>query len=276
MNKKVLLILLVYGFISSIIFAERNKFGQEVDIDALEVSSKTVESWETDEWEVKASPSLPIGKAEVKLVDGVPKNLSDDQNNKKSLGLKFSFAYQGYNSVTLTPKNTIRRYLGQLDEKNERAFVDIQGISLPGKVRAVGVYVLGRGNDYNMEAWVEDWRGDTHLLKFGSLNFIGWRPLIAKIPVSIPQDIESFPPNKNLVLKKFVIRSTPNSGKEDVYLFFDGLKVLSDSYQVQFGGDEINFDEEDRQNKEKAKDYGQSLKSEKPQKQNSAPKNQKK
>ena len=105
---------------------------------------------------------------------------------------------------------------------------------------------------------VEDWKGDTHIFKFGMVDFIGWRPLSVNIPEAVPQ-VDSYPQTKTLVFKKFVIRSMPTSNQEKVVLFMDSLKVLTTLYDVYFDGMDVNFDPVDRQEKERIKRYAEQL-----------------
>lgn len=232
------------------------------DVDAMELRSIVVENWEEEPWVAFADPLPPESSVEVKIVKGRPQNLAFDRANNNSLGLRFQFVYPGYNVVTLLPpaSKKVRRYAGQLDENNKPKYYETPGIELPGKVKAISVWVLGRGNNYTLEGWIEDWKGDTHILNFGSLDFIGWRPLTVKIPENIPQDITSYPATKTLVFKRFVIRSTKHTTTEKVVLFFDTLKVLTDMYDLFFDGADMDFDEQDRQEKLAVKKYATQLK----------------
>jgi len=245
----------------SSLFAIETSVGD--DVDAMELRSIVVEGWEQTPWKITSEPGNPIGKVEVKLVDGLPKNLMVDSGNKKSMAVRFQFVYPGNNTIVMVPPDdrVVVRELPVLDEKTgAKKSYNIQGIKLPGKVKALSVWVLGRGNEYNMEAWIEDWKGDTHIYQFGSLDFVGWKPLTVVIPEGVPQDVESYPQTKNLVLKKLVIRSTPKTSNEKVVLFFDSLKVLTDMYDVFFDGADMNFDEADKAEKEAMKRYEEQLK----------------
>lgn len=232
------------------------------DVDAMELRSIIVEPFEATPWVIEANPKPPESSAEINLVEGKPQNLSYDEGNKKSMGVRYQFVYPGNNTIVLTPPadKQVERMTGQLDNENKPKKVTVPGIELPGKVKAISVWVLGRGNEYTLEGWIEDWRGDTHILKMGSLDFIGWRPLSAKIPENIPQDVYSYPQTKTLVFKKFVIRSTPKTSQEKVVLFFDSLKVLTDMYDVHFDGADMNFDEADKEEKARLKAYEEQLK----------------
>jgi hypothetical protein len=74
----------------------------------------------------------------------------------------------------------------------------------------------------------------------GSLNFVGWRPMKVAIPVNVPQEIQSYPQTRVTKIVRFVIRSTPDAGIEDVYMFFDQLKVLTDVFEVNFDGQNLH------------------------------------
>jgi len=242
-----------------------DKNGIVSDVSSQELRSITIESFEKDLWRATALPGAPQSKVEIKQVAGIPKNLGNEAGNKNSMGLRFQFVYPGNNSIVLLPpeSKTVRRYVSQLsDDTNERKFYDVPGIELPGIVKAISIWVLGRGDDYTLEAWIEDWKGDTHIYNFGSMNFIGWRPLTITIPNSVPQEADAFPQTKGLILKKMVIRSTPKTKTDNkTIFFFDSIKVLTDMYDVFFDGADIDFDDEDRQNKAKMQEYVEQLKS---------------
>lgn len=231
------------------------------DTDAMELRSIVVEGWEGAPWLVDANPGPPESTVEVNTVEGRPSNLAFDERNKRSLGLRFQFIYPGNNMIVLKPTEDrrVRRYIGQLDADNRPKFVEVPGIELPGKVKAISIWVLGRGAKYALEGWVEDWKGDTHIFKFGMVDFIGWRPMTVNIPEGVPQGVDSYPQTKTLVFKKFVIRSLPTSNQEKVVLFMDSLKVLTTLYDVYFDGMDVNFDPVDRQEKERIKRYAEQL-----------------
>lgn len=244
------------------LFALETAIGE--DVDSMELRSIIVEGWEQNEWEVAISPN--VGKIDKKLVKGVPASLAFDTGNEQSFGIRYQFIYPGNNVVTLVPPDTdkykVTRYLDQIDEQTGlKKSYKVRGIELPGQVKAVSVWVLGRGNEYNLECWIEDWKTDTHIYKFGSLDFIGWRPLTVVIPENVPQDVDSYPQTKTLIFKRFVIRSTPKTSSEKVVLFFDSLKVLTDVYDVFFDGAEVDFDADDKAEKDRMKDYINQLKS---------------
>ena len=231
------------------------------DVDANQIRSVIIEAWETEPWDVQAIPGPPEGLATSNIVPGKPKNLGTNSKNQKSMGVRFNFVYPGNNSVVMTPpkSRSVRRPTGQLDEKNAPKYVDIPGVELPGRISALSLWVLGRGNNVSLECWLEDWRRDVHLFKFGSLNFIGWRPLTIKIPIRVPQSATSFPQTRNMVLKRLILRTKPSAPGEEIVLFFDSLKVLTNLYDLHFDGADMDYDERDKQYKSQLSNYQKKL-----------------
>ena len=225
---------------------------------------------------------------EVKLIAGTPIDIRENQAYPQAqvLGVRFAFTFSGDNVVSISPPiadqytiERVRHYLSEsaaanptektakkscyknenlsiLRNASERAFVTecVNGVDMPGLVRELSVWVMGRGNPYKLEVLLEDWKGSLHVLKMGSVNFIGWRPMRVKIPKHIPQEIDTFPQTKTLVLRKFKLRSIIGSGignyvEEPVYLFFDELRILSESFQHNFDGAQLDFDRVDCERK---------------------------
>ena len=251
----ILAITLISGSLSGQITAVQG------DVDTEEIRSIIIEGWESDNWQIEAIPGPPDGIATMKLVNGFPSSLATNTRNKRSLGIRYSFVYPGHNSIILTPPKTrnIRRAAGKLDESNRPIYLETPGIELPGKIKGLSVWVLGRGNNGFLEAWVQDWKGDTHILKLGSINFVGWRPLSAEMPSWVPQSAISFPRTRSMVFKRFVIRSDPNAPTEEIVIFLDSFKVLTNIYDLHFDGAEISYDEIDKKNKETLTKYSKQL-----------------
>lgn len=211
--------------------------------------------YEKAETEEKLKRKDPILHLEMKLIEGGSKDMNPEQwsvtdkgtSKEKVLGLKFKFRYPGDNCVILEApreidwktKKPVLRY-NPASGKEEQ----FRGLQLPGRVQAISVWVHGRGNPYDLEAWLEDYRGDTHIIKLGSANFVGWRPMKAYIPISVPQTSESYPQTRVTRLTKLVLRAQTRVHYEelitDTYFFFDQIKVLTDTYEVNFDGQEMH------------------------------------
>lgn len=233
------------------------------DISAEQLKAFVVEDFEdegkigNDEgWRISSVPrqitdeskkkNNPVAKLEHKIIQGRPNDMRPDvwsanergiKNDRvdkaqKVYGVHFRFKYPGYNSVHIEPPVN--------PELNPDPNVKERGIKLPGRARALSMWVHGRGADYDLEAWVNDYTGRTHILKFGSINFVGWRPLRTYIPVNIPQAVDTYPQTKYLKLVRLVLRATPNATTEDTYVFFDQLKLLTDDFEVNFDGQELD------------------------------------
>ena len=217
---------------------------------------------------------------ESKLVPGYPLALRSSYGieNLRVFAVRFGFTFPGYNEVDLAPPEVDqytherpRYYLQESAlsgnvlpkrscyndnrlsfeyESNRPVSVEcVNGVNVPGIVKEFSVWIMGRGNDYELEAWVEDWKGEVHILKFGSINFIGWRPLNAKVPSRIPQSIDSYPQLQTLIVRKLKLRSRRKTPLGMVYLFLDEFRALSKVTQLSFDGAQLDFDRIDCERK---------------------------
>lgn len=211
--------------------------------------------YEKAETEEKLKRKDPVLNLEVKVVNGGPNDMLPEEwsvtelgkTKENVLGIKFKFRYPGANSVSIEPplevdwktKKPVMR-LNPASGKEEQ----FRGLELPGQAKAVSLWVHGRGNPYDLEAWLEDYKGQTHIIKFGSVNFVGWRPMKAYIPNTVPQTTESYPQTKITRITRLVLRAQTHVHYEelitDTYYFFDQIKVLTDTYEVNFDGQELH------------------------------------
>lgn len=212
------------------------------DISSEEIKAIVVEDFESPgDWKVKTVPKQftkdsgkngkknPVPILDMKFINGSPSDLQVEKwtedkkgmSKNKCLGVRFMFKYPGHNSVHIIPPKPIR---------------------MPGRTKGLSMWVHGRGKAYTLEAWIKDYHGSVHILKFrdekglNSVNFVGWKPMKTYVPPFVPQEIESYPQTKTIVIERFVLRSDPKETVSDTYFFFDQLKSLSEVFEVNFDG----------------------------------------
>ncbi|MCP4131645.1 MAG: hypothetical protein GY754_11765 [bacterium] len=249
----------------------------EADISGEELKALVIEDFEEvkpgkEGWNVITTPKQfddkkldddkrkkrnPVEKLELKMIQGKPNDMigeawsltkkGDTEKTKNCMGVNFKFKYPGHNSVHLLAPPEL-----SWDEKKPvmtynpatRSNVQERGVQLPGRAKAISVWVHGRGNPYDLEVWVKDYRGSTHILKMGSVNFVGWRPIKVDIPEWIPQATESYPITRVSKITRFVLRADVHVPRaeltENTYFFFDQLKVLTDVYEVNYDGHKLH------------------------------------
>jgi hypothetical protein len=204
----------------------------------------------------------PVLRLEAKAIGGGPNDLKVEDETSPTklgtqknvmLGVRFKFRYPGSNSVSLDPPKEVDwkdRTPVMTYNQSLRQEVQERGIQLPGRAKALSMWVHGRGFPYTIEVWIRDHKGDVHVLPRESINFVGWQPIIFKIPENIPQSTDSYPATRVTKLVKIVVREVSNIGGEytrssvanssDIYFFIDQIKVLTDTYEVYFDGIDLH------------------------------------
>ncbi|GAB1483822.1 flagellar filament outer layer protein FlaA [Treponema sp.] len=154
-------------------------------------------------------------------------------NNKegkdyKSLGIWGRFDRKGYNWIDVFPLAK--------DAASDSPAVEIP---IMGRARMLDLWVWGSNFNYYMEAYVRDYKGVVHAIDMGDLNFEGWKNLRINIPESIPQSRRTLPRRQGLTLVKFRIWTRPAERVDDFQIYLDQLKVLTDTFESLFDGDEL-------------------------------------
>jgi hypothetical protein len=147
----------------------------------------------------------------------------------KSLGIWGKFDRQGYNWIDVYP------VAAGGDENAEP-----EEIPIPGRVQSLDMWVWGSGLNYSIEAYVRDYRGIVHTINLGNLGFAGWRNMRASIPTNIPQTKRTLPRLASLSFVKFRIWTQPTEQVANFYIYFDQLRVVTDTFESQFDGNELS------------------------------------
>lgn len=145
----------------------------------------------------------------------------------KSLGIWGRFDRKGYNWIDLYPVAK--------DGDGETAVE----IPIPGRAKMLDVWVWGSNFNYYMELYLRDAKGVVHLVELGDLSFVGWKNLRINVPENISQSRRTTPSRQGLTFVKFRIWTRPSEKVDDFQIYLDQLKLLTDTFESLFDGDEL-------------------------------------
>jgi hypothetical protein len=226
-------------------------FGDENTVDYLSIvledfSGETTHQWQFGgkvythefEWSVDASKFATVIKDErfpkLTKVEAWPMalfGLNKSNLDLNSLGIWGKFDRRGYNWIDVYPSVPGSGQNGEDPEPFE--------IPIPGRLQYLDMWVWGSNLNYYMEAYFRDYQGVVHTMYLGSLAYQGWKNLRIKIPTSIPQSKRVLPRYAGLTFVKFRIWTTPVERVDNFYVYFNQLKVLTDTFESLFDGDEL-------------------------------------
>ncbi|MDR2211029.1 MAG: flagellar filament outer layer protein FlaA [Spirochaetaceae bacterium] len=159
----------------------------------------------------------------------------------RSLGIWGKFKRMGYNWIDIYP--TL---------KSEGEDAKPYEIPIPGRVRYLDMWVWGSNLNFYVEAYIRDEQGVIHTIYLGNLGYQGWKNLRAMVPTSIPQRRRIIldpsaastlsTTDKNSIYLKFVkfrVWTTPREAVGNFYVYFDQFKVLTDTFESIYDGDEM-------------------------------------
>jgi hypothetical protein len=146
----------------------------------------------------------------------------------KSLGIHGRFDRRGYNWIDGYPT---------LAADGEDA--GPAEIPIPGRIQYLDMWVWGANLNFYIEAFVRDYQGVVHTIRLGNIGYTGWRNLRANIPANIRQSKRILPSYAGLTFVKFRVWTQPTEKVGDFYIYFKQFKVLTDTFESLFDGDEL-------------------------------------
>ena len=157
--------------------------------------------------------------------------LNRENRDVKSLGVWGKFDRRGYNWVDIFPVVPDSAKDGETPIPFE--------IPVPGRINHIDMWVWGSNLNYYLEAFVRDHQGVVHSLYMGDLSYAGWKNLRVQIPTSIRQSKRVLPRHAGLTFVKFRIWTTPVERVDNFYVYFNQLKVLTDTFETMYDGDDL-------------------------------------
>ncbi len=125
-------------------------------------------------------------------------------------------------------------------------------LPLPGRIKAVDIWVWSGNFDYYLEGYFRDYKGIVHVLNMGNLSYKGWKNLRVAMPDSVPQSRKYLPNLEQLKLVKFRIWTRPNEAvvstqnaeasalDRSVKFYFSNIKVLTDTFESIYDGENLS------------------------------------
>lgn len=170
------------------------------------------------------------GIVDHQLVNSWPSALyreEPDDRTLRSLGVHAAFNRKGHNYIEIIPAT----------EQDGELVPD--GIEIPGTVRDMSIWAWGSNRDYSLEVQLRDHRGIIHTLDLGSIRYRGWDNLKINIPSYIPQGVIYVPQRQGLEVAKFVLWTAPRERVDEFFVYFDELRVTTDTFEEPFDGEQL-------------------------------------
>ena len=159
---------------------------------------------------------------------GVNRNGEQDL---RSFGIWGKFDRRGYNWIDVYPVVPDTGGVGEVPEPFE--------IPIPGRIRALDMWVWGSNLNLTLEAYFRDYNGVIYSIDMGSLAHRGWKNFNVQIPNRIPQEKRILPHLASLSFVKFRIWTLPMERVDNIYVYFNQFKILTDTFETYFDGDEL-------------------------------------
>jgi len=157
----------------------------------------------------------------------------------KSFGIWGKFDRRGHNWIDVYPSKE--------GEKDPSGKAKPTEIPFPGRISSMNMWVWGSNLNFRIEAYVRDYEDMIHVIDFGSIAFTGWKNLRVKVPATIRQSKRIQPNLANLKFVKFRIWTDPWEKVDNFYIYFNQFKVLTDTFETLYDGNELAHPEHVRE-----------------------------
>jgi len=210
---------------------------------------------ESKKWMKWVGTSKDKNKREEILPDGVAKNVYLKSKENTILAIRGRWDFPGKNWLVLEPNNIrpSKEYLKNwlrlvADEKTFKPKrqewadgVNPNFIWLPGKVKSMALYVWGGNFDYDMECYVQDYKGNEYVLPIGNLKYKGWKKQEITVPSNIEQYRGQVPNTQPLKFIRFKLTANPYENPNEFYAYLDYFHAVTDIYEPNYYGEELQF-----------------------------------
>jgi len=201
----------------------------------------TLEDFEmAEDW--KAKSTSPLG--ETKTLKMIQRGLIKDVFDEKSTPDAYDVKTGSYSDAKQEERIGKNHILGVKTYFANRGFdrVEVappQEFIIKGKARQVSVWVLGRKYRHSLFAKFRDYKGNTHNIRLGRLDFFGWRKLTAPIPGFVPQSTRFSVLDKNIRFVSLFVTSDVNEPAGEFYFYVDDLEIRTDKQESLYPGFEV-------------------------------------
>jgi len=106
----------------------------------------------------------------------------------------------------------------------------IRPLQVPGITKTISVWVVGRNFNHRLSVIVADYFGNVNVLPMGTMNFTGWKQLTTAVPPTLIQRDYHYNDRMGLQILGFLIEPELTQTYGTYYVYFDGLRVLTDLF----------------------------------------------
>jgi hypothetical protein len=106
----------------------------------------------------------------------------------------------------------------------------VRPLAVPGIVKTISVWVVGRNFNHRLNLVVEDYFGNVNVLPMGTLNFSGWKRLTVAVPPTLEQRKPHYNTETGIKILGFVVDANIDEAYGTYYIYFDDMRATTDLF----------------------------------------------